>query len=86
MNETSIMTITIKLSADEIQSICEIANAIKKSDKENEDRMTLGIEEKSVVCSVFSKIAISAKRKADKLEALSSEFKNSIEYGNISKV
>lgn len=83
MNETNIMTVTVKLSADDIQSICEIAKKIKQTNRENKDDVTLDLNEKDVVYTIFSKIAISAKRKADKLEAISSEFKTSIEYGNI---
>lgn len=84
MNETTnFMTITIKLSAEDIQAICEINKLIKNTDKENIDSMTLNLKQKHVVESTFSKIASSARRKAEKLEALSSEFKNSIEFGNI---
>lgn len=83
MNEINYMTVTIKLSAEDVQAICEIAKSIKKTDKNNEDTILLGINEKSVIKSVFSKITSAAKRKADKLEALSSEFKNSIEFDSI---
>lgn len=31
MNEINYMTVTIKLSADDVQAICEIAKSIKKN-------------------------------------------------------
>lgn len=82
MKECSEMVVTIKLKSYEFQTICEIINKADETDKENEDTLELNLNEKVFVSSVFKRLASSGKRKADKLEAIGAEVKNSIEFAN----
>lgn len=74
------MTITIKIKPFEFQSICEIINQIEESDRKNNDYIELSLNDKHFVSSVFKRIVFSAKRKADRLEALGSEVRNSLDF------
>lgn len=69
------MTVTVKLNSMEFQGICELLNRIETSNQNNEDDLELNLNDKMFVNKVFSKIKESGKRKASKLEAISSEFK-----------
>ena len=80
MKECSEMLVTIKLKSYEFQTICEIINKADETDKENEDTLELNLNEKVFVSSIFKRLASSGKRKADKLEAIGAEVKNSIEF------
>lgn len=82
MKECSEMVVTIKLKSYEFQTICEIINKADETDKENEDTLELNLNEKVFVSSVFKRLASSGKRKADKLESIGAEVKNSIEFAN----
>lgn len=82
MKECSEMLVTIKLKSYEFQTICEIINKADETDKENEDTLELNLNEKVFVSSIFKRLALSGKRKADKLEAIGAEVKNSIEFAN----
>lgn len=82
MKECSEMVVTIKLKSYEFQTICEIINKADETDKENEDTLELNLNEKVFVSSIFKRLASSGKRKADKLEAIGAEVKNSIEFAN----
>jgi len=82
MKECSEMLVTIKLKSYEFQTICEIINKADETDKENEDTLELNLNEKVFVSSIFKRLASSGKRKADKLEAIGAEVKNSIEFAN----
>lgn len=82
MKECSEMLVTIKLKSYEFQTICEIINKADETDKENEDTLELNLNEKLFVSSIFKRLASSGKRKADKLEAIGAEVKNSIEFAN----
>ena len=82
MKECSEMVVTIKLKSYEFQTICEIINKADETDKENEDTLELNLNEKVFGSSIFKRLASSGKRKADKLEAIGAEVKNSIEFAN----
>ena len=76
------MTVTIKLKSYEFQSICQLINKIQESDKNLKDCIELNLEEKRTVFSVFKKLAVAGKRKAEKLENIGQEFRTSIEFGS----
>ena len=80
--ESNKMTVTIKVEPYEFQSICEIINKIKETNKKNKDTIELNLSEKVFVSSVFMRLAISGKRKADRLESLGSEVRNSFAFAN----
>lgn len=80
--ESNKMTVTIKVEPFEFQSICEIINKIEETDKNNEDKIELSLFEKHFVSSVFKRLASSGKRKADRLESLGSEVRNSLAFAN----
>lgn len=80
--ESNKMTVTIKVEPFEFQSICEIINKIEETDKNNEDKIELSLLEKHFVSSVFKRLASSGKRKADRLESLGSEVRNSLAFAN----
>ena len=76
------MTVTIKVEPYEFQSICEIINKIEETNKKNKDTIELSLSEKMFVSSVFKRLASSGKRKADRLESLGSEVRNSLAFAN----
>ena len=76
------MTVTIKVEPYEFQSICEIINKIEETNKKNKDTIELSLSEKLFVSSVFKRLASSGKRKADRLESLGSEVRNSLAFAN----
>ena len=83
MNNNNCMTVTVKLNADETQKLCEIVRKIKYNVQDNKDEISFGITENQFILDIFGRIATAAKRKADKLETLGSEFRTSLEYGNL---
>lgn len=80
------MTVTIKVSPFEFQSICEIINKIEETDKKNKDCIELSLCEKHFVSSIFKRLAGSGKRKADRLESLGAEVRNSFAFANANKL
>lgn len=80
--ENNKMTVTIKVEPYEFQSICEIINKIEETNKKNKDTIELSLSEKLFVSSVFKRLASSGKRKADRLESLGSEVRNSLAFAN----
>ena len=80
--ESNKMTVTIKVEPYECQSICEIINKIEETNKKNKDTIELSLSEKLFVSSVFKRLASSGKRKADRLESLGSEVRNSLAFAN----
>lgn len=82
MKNFNVMTITISLKPYEFQSICEIINRAAETDRKNEDCMELNLMEKEFISSVFKRIVSSGRRKADKLESICSEVRNSMDFAN----
>lgn len=82
MKDFNEMTVTIKLKPYEFQSICEIINKSEETDRNNQDEMELNLNEKHFVSSVFKRLASSGRRKADKLEAIGTEVRNSMDFAN----
>lgn len=80
--ESNKMTVTIKVEPYEFQSICEIINKIEETNTKNKDTIELSLSEKLFVSSVFKRLASSGKRKADRLESLGSEVRNSLAFAN----
>lgn len=80
--ESNKMTVTIKVEPYEFQSICEIINKIEETNKKNKDTIELSLSEKLFVSSVFKRLASSGKRKADRLESLGSDVRNSLAFAN----
>lgn len=78
--DVSKMTVTIKVEPYELQSICEIIKKVEETDKNNKDCIELSLNEKHFVSSIFKRLANSARRKADRLEALGSEVRNSLDF------
>ena len=76
------MTVTISLKPYEFQDICEIINRATETDRKNEDTMELNLMEKKFVSSVFKRLVSSGRRKADRLESICSEVKNSMDFAN----
>lgn len=74
------MTVTIKVEPYELQSICEIIKKVEETDRNNKDCIELSLNEKQFVSSIFKRLANSARRKADRLEALGSEVRNSLDF------
>ena len=82
MKELNEMTVTIKLKSYEFQSICEIINKSEETDRKNTDALELSLFEKHFVTSVFKRLALSGRRKADKLETIGTEVKNCMDFAN----
>lgn len=82
MSKCSEILVTIKLKSYEFQKICEIINKADETDRENEDTLELNLNEKVFVSSIFKRLTSSGKRKADKLETIGMEVRNSIEFAN----
>lgn len=82
-NEYSEMTVTIKLKSYELQSVCQIINKIKDSDNQNKDSYELSLSEKMAVLSIFRRLEKSGRRKAEKLESIGTEFRESMEFGKL---
>ena len=82
-NEYSEMTVTIKLKSYELQSVCQIINKIKESDNQNKDTYELSLSEKMAVLSIFRRLEKSGRRKAEKLESIGTEFRESMEFGKL---
>ena len=82
-NEYSEMTVTIKLKSYELQSVCQIISKIKESDNQNKDSYELTLSEKMTVLSIFRRLENSGRRKAEKLESIGTEFRESMEFGKL---
>ena len=82
-NEYSEMTVTIKLKSYELQSVCQIINKIKESDNQNKDSYELSLSEKMAVLSIFRRLESSGRRKAERLENIGTEFRESMEFGKL---
>lgn len=77
MNELE-MTITIKLNSNDFQNICELNEILNDSNKKNEDDYTLNLQQKMFVSKILFKLKDAGKRKASRLEAIGTEFINSL--------
>lgn len=80
MKEFNEMTVAIKLKSNEFQFLCETMNRIQKCNENNIDVLQLEIGEQIALYEVLKKIADSGRRKAEKLESIGSEFKNSMDF------
>lgn len=74
------MSVTIKLTPCEFQSICEIIHKSEETNRNNQDEMKLNLNEKHFVSSVFKRLASSGRKKADRLEAIGAEVRNSMDF------
>jgi len=72
------MTVTIKVNSNDFQSICELLKKIDDSNKRNEDELVMNLSQKMFMSRILYRLKDSGKRKANKLEAISSEFINSL--------
>lgn len=80
MKESSELTVTIKLKSFEFENLCRIINKAEEADKKKEDTIKLELGEKEFVTSICKRLVFSGKRKAEKLESIGNEIRNSIEY------
>lgn len=80
MRDNNELIVTIKVKTYEFQSICEIINNIEETDVKNKDTVELDLEEKHFVSSILKRLAASGRRKADKLEAIGTEVRNSMDF------
>lgn len=76
------MTVTIKLKSYEFQSMCELIKRSEETNKKNIDGLELTLSEKAFVSSVFKRLTCSGYRKANRLETIGTEVRNSIDFVN----
>ena len=79
MENINELSVTIKLKPHEFQNLCRI---IKKTDcakEKNIDGIELDLHEYIFIASLCKRLTSSGKRKAEKLEALGTEIRNSME-------
>lgn len=80
MSNYNDMTVTIKLKSVELQKLCEIYNEVK-AEKTGHDEVVLKSDDKEFIAQLLNRFIRSGKQKAEKLEAIGTEFRNSINFG-----
>ncbi len=64
------------------QSMCEFIKRAEETNKKNIDVLELSLPEKTFVSSVFKRLTSSGYRKANRLETIGTEVRNSIDFVN----